>query len=289
LIPVPRLSIVTTCKGRLHHLRQSLPTFLAQPDCEVIVVDFDCPDGTAETVARDFPAARVVKLENEPHFDINRGRNAGADAATGEWLAFIDADVLIVPDFHARLAPRLKPGRFLRFFPERRGTSLFGTAVMRRADFLAVGRYDEVMQGYGADDQEMYFRLVLSGVEAMEMELDLIARVIDHDTAARIRFGRLPSMLHHQRINTAYLVVKTTLLRMLGVNGVTPEQCRTLYKLVGEVVNDANRSPEAPIHFTIDLPPDPIGIPVPAWRAQRRLVFDLTPTELLRNASDPGA
>jgi glycosyltransferase involved in cell wall biosynthesis len=279
---VPRLSIVTTCKGRLHHLRESLPTFLAQPDCEVIVVDFDCPDRTADVVAREFPAARVVKLSNEPHFDIARARNAGANAATGEWVAFIDADVLIVPDFHVLLAPRMKPGVFLRFFPDRRGTSLYGSAVMRREDYRAVGRYDEVMQGYGADDQEMYFRLALFGVEAVEMELDLVLRVIDHDTAARIKFGRLPTMLHHQRINTAYLVVKTTLLRLLGVNGVSPEQCRTLYKLVGEVVNDANRAPEAPIHFTIDLPPDPLGIPLPAWRAQRRLVFDLTPTELLQ-------
>jgi hypothetical protein len=104
--------------------------------------------------------------------------------------------------------------------------------------------------------------------------------VIDHDTAARIKYCRLPTMLHNTRQNAAYLLVKTTLLRLLGVNGMPPEQCRTLYKLVGEVVNDANRNPESPIHFTIDLPPDLAGIPVPAWKAQRRLVFDLTPTEL---------
>jgi glycosyltransferase involved in cell wall biosynthesis len=280
-LTVPRLSIVTTCKGRLHHLRESLPTFLAQPDCEVIVVDFDCPDDTAGVVTREFPAARVVKLENEPHFDIARARNAGADAALGEWVAIIDADILIVADFHARVASRMKPGVFFRFFPQRRGTSLFGTCIMRREDYLAVGRYDEAMQGYGADDQEMYFRLGLSGLEAVAMEFDLVARVIDHDTAARIKYTRLPTMLHNTRQNAAYLLVKTTLLRLLGVDGMPPEQCRTLYKLIGEVVNDANRTPESPIHFTIDLPPDLAGIPVPAWKAQRRLVFDLTPTELL--------
>jgi len=277
---VPRLSIVTTCKGRLHHLRESLPTFLAQPDCEVIVVDFDCPDGTADVVARDYPAARVIKMNDEPHFDIARARNAGGDAATGEWVAFIDADVLIVPEFHARLAAQMKPGVFLRFFPRRRGASLFGSCVMRREDYRAVGRYDEVMQGYGADDQEMYFRLELSGLAPIALDFDLVARVMGHDDAARIQYGRLPSMLHHQRINSAYLVVKATLLRLLGVNGLSPEQCRTLYQLVGEVVEDANRSPDAPVHFTIDLPPEPLGIPMPAWQAQRRLVFDLTPTEL---------
>ena len=278
---MPRLSIVTTCKGRLHHLRESLPTFLAQPDCEVIVVDFDCPDDTAGVVAREFPAARVVAVKNEPHFDIDRARNLGGEAAGGEWLAFIDADVLIVPDFHERLAPEMRPGVFLRFFPRGRGTSLFGSCVMRREDFLAVGRYDEVMQGYGGDDQEMYFRLGLAGLQAVAMDFDLVAQVILHDNAARIKFGRHPTMLHHTRINSAYLVVKTTLLRLLGVNGVSLEQCRTIYKLIGDVVNDANRTPDTPIHFTIDLPPEPLGVPMPAWKAKRQLVFDLTPTELL--------
>jgi glycosyltransferase involved in cell wall biosynthesis len=279
---MPRLSIVTTCKGRLHHLRESLPRFLAQPDCEVIVVDFDCPDDTAGVVAREFPAARVVAVVDEPHFDIARARNLGGDAATGEWIAFLDADILIAPDFHARLAPKMTPGTFHRFYPKRGNTSLFGSCVMRRDDYRAAGRYDEVMQGYGADDQDMYFRLQLLGRDPMRMEPDLVARAIEHDTASRIKFGRLPTMLHHQRLNSAYMIVKSTLLRMLGVNGLTEEQRRAIYRLVGEVVSDANLKPDSPIHFTMELPPDPSGIPLPAWLVKRHIVFDLEPTELLQ-------
>ena len=68
---MPLLSIVTTCKGRLHHLRRSLPRFLAQPNTEVIVVDYDCPDGTSDVVAREFPAARVVAVKDRPHFAMD--------------------------------------------------------------------------------------------------------------------------------------------------------------------------------------------------------------------------
>ena len=282
---MPRLSIITTCKGRLHHLRRSLPRFLAQPDCEVIVVDYDCPDGTAAVVAREFSAAHVVAVKDRPHFDISEARNLGAAAATGEWLAFIDADIVIAPNFHARLAPQLQPGTFYRF-PPRRDSSLWGSCVMRREDFLAAGRYDEVMQGYGGDDQDMYFRLDLAGLKVQALGFDLVAEVIEHDTADRIRFGRLPSMLHHQRQNGAYLIVKTTLLRMLGPAGLSPEQCQTVYRLVGDVVNDANRKPDVPIHFSIELPPDPHGVSVPAWMAKRQVVFDLTPTELLEADED---
>jgi hypothetical protein len=269
----------------LHHLRRSLPAFLAQPDAEVIVVDYDCPDGTGDVVAREFPQARVVAIKDRPHFDISEARNLGGGAASGEWLAFIDADIVIAPDFHQRLAPQLRPGTYHRFPPRGRNSSLWGSVVMRRADYVAVGRYDEVMQGYGGDDQDMYFRLDLAGLKLEPLDFALAAEVIEHDVATRIRFGRLPSMLHHQRLNSAYLIVKSTLLRQLGPTGLSPEQCRTIYNLVGEVVNDANRKPDSPIHFSIELPLDN-EITVPAWIAKRHLVFDLEPTELLPAAED---
>jgi glycosyltransferase involved in cell wall biosynthesis len=276
---VPHLSIVTTCKGRLEHLRQSLPRYLAQPDAEVIVVDFDCPEDTAGAVAREFPAARVVPVKDEPNFDIARARNLGGEAARGEWIAFFDADVLVVPDFHERLRPQLAPGTFHRFFPRGRGTSLFGSCLIRRADWLGLGRYDEAMEGYGGEDQEMYFRLGLAGLTPVAMAFELVERVILHDNAARIKYCRMPTMLQNTRINSAYLVVKMTLLRLLGVNGLSLEQCRTIYRLVGEVVTDANRTPDQPIHFTIDIPTDPLSPSIPAWKATRQVTFNFAPTE----------
>ena len=57
----PRLSIVTCCKGRLEFLKRALPTFVAQSDSEVIVVDYDCPDGTKDWVAAHFPDVRVAR------------------------------------------------------------------------------------------------------------------------------------------------------------------------------------------------------------------------------------
>jgi len=47
----PKFSIVTTCKGRLGNLQQSLPTFVAQAAAEVVVVDYDCPESTGRTSA----------------------------------------------------------------------------------------------------------------------------------------------------------------------------------------------------------------------------------------------
>ena len=75
---LPRLSIVTSCKGRLKYLKQALPTFVAQTESEVVVVDYDCPEGTKEWVAANFSAVRLVNVTREPIFNASRARNLGA-------------------------------------------------------------------------------------------------------------------------------------------------------------------------------------------------------------------
>lgn len=60
-----------------------------RPDPEIIVVDNGSTDGTAE-IARSL-GARVIE---EPQGNVAIARNAGARAATGQVLVFVDADVL---------------------------------------------------------------------------------------------------------------------------------------------------------------------------------------------------
>jgi glycosyltransferase involved in cell wall biosynthesis len=59
---------------------------------EVIVVDDDSTDRTAETARRLGAKALSVRLRN-----IAAVRNAGAAAARGDWLCFVDADTQVNP------------------------------------------------------------------------------------------------------------------------------------------------------------------------------------------------
>lgn len=280
---MPRFSIITTCKGRLHHLRQSLPSWLRQPDCEVIVVDVGCPDGTAAAVTRDFPQARVVAFDDGPFFNPSRARNRGAAAATGAWLVFLDADIVLAADFVARLQSSLKPHSIFRFGPSKgRVSGTNGSCILQRADFTAVGGYDEAMECYGGEDNDLYFRLELLGIETEMLDLALIDAVVPHDDAERVRFTRFGSKIRHQRLNSAYIYVKGTLLRQLGAHGLSEAQCRQLYGLIRDVVEQAGDDFEKPIHFTLDLPPDPGFMPMPAWDCIRHLTFDLRPRDLAR-------
>jgi glycosyltransferase involved in cell wall biosynthesis len=287
---VPRVSIVTTCKGRLHHLRRSLPAFLAQPDTEVIVVDYDCPDDTIGVCAREFPAAKVVKVEDAPRFNTARARNIGATEARGEWIAFFDADIVVAPDFVERLRPALDAqDTFHRFFPaDLRTNSACGSCVVRRADYLAIDRYDEVMEGYGGEDQDLYFRLEFYGRKPQPMAFDMLAEIIQHHDRERVRFGKYETVVRHQQVNDVYYLVKHSVLRHLGVNGLDESLRRKIYRLIRDVVNDAGRTNDQPIHFSVELPRDPIGMHTVGWHSKRHLVFDLVPNthELSIRADD---
>jgi glycosyltransferase involved in cell wall biosynthesis len=106
------ISAITTCKGRLEHLKQSLPALMAT-GMEVIVVDYDCPDQAGAWVQANWPQARVVAVSDRPRFNRSAARNLGAAAATGEWLVFLDSDAIAAPAFVSAVEPLLKAGVFL--------------------------------------------------------------------------------------------------------------------------------------------------------------------------------
>jgi glycosyltransferase involved in cell wall biosynthesis len=97
--PSPEVSVVIPTHNRAGLLPRTLATVFDQAgvDLEVIVVDDGSTDGTADQVAAMAnPRLRLIRL------DDSRGqataRNAGIEAARGEWIAFLDDDDLWAPD-----------------------------------------------------------------------------------------------------------------------------------------------------------------------------------------------
>ena len=79
-----------------------------KPDltADVIVVDNNSTDRTAHLATQ--AGARVVF---EPVNQIGRARNAGAAAAAGDWLLFLDADSLLNPELLADILAMIEAGK----------------------------------------------------------------------------------------------------------------------------------------------------------------------------------
>jgi glycosyltransferase involved in cell wall biosynthesis len=117
---------------------------------EIVVVDYDCPDGTADYIERhraewlaDSPAAdlRTVRATNKTRFNLNEARQLGLDAALGTVTLLIDADVTVT-------LPRL-PELAAQAFG--RGTLLLGNVPFLPSTYEEASLFFEYQYGAVVD------------------------------------------------------------------------------------------------------------------------------------------
>jgi GT2 family glycosyltransferase len=100
----PRISVIVLNYNGRHWLGPCLESLLAQrdvPDYEVLVVDNGSTDGTLAYLAEAFPSVRTV--DSGRNLGFAAGNNAGARAARGAVLAFLNNDTVPAPDWLSRL------------------------------------------------------------------------------------------------------------------------------------------------------------------------------------------
>jgi len=156
----------------LSSLRNAISVCLCST--ELIVVDNESADRTRE-VARSFGATVV----HEAVHNISRVRNAGASAARGDVLAFVDADTVVPPDFLNRVAEAMgnpacfggsadivhtPASRLLRAYLEvwrwlgvRLDMAQGAAQFCRRSAFDLLRGYDEAY--FTGEDVDFYWRL----------------------------------------------------------------------------------------------------------------------------------
>ncbi len=91
----PMVSVIVSARNSERTVAQCLESIgrLAYPKFEVIVVDDGSTDGTAAVAAR-FPQVRLIR---QTHHGLNAARNAALKVASGEIVAFTDAESIVDP------------------------------------------------------------------------------------------------------------------------------------------------------------------------------------------------
>lgn len=93
----PRFSVIIPAYNSAATLARAIDSVLAQsyPAQEIIVVDDGSTDGTSEVAAR---YASKLRYTHQANAGVSSARNQGAQAACGDWIAFLDADDWYYPD-----------------------------------------------------------------------------------------------------------------------------------------------------------------------------------------------
>lgn len=192
MTPAPLVSVVVPTYNCGRFLSDALDSVLRQSytNREVIVVDDGSTDDSLEVLKAYCDRVRPdrVQIVTQQNLGVSAARNAGIQQSRGELIAFLDADDLWHPEKLARQVPLfanpavglvycaveyvdegLRPlgtnftgrrGRVLREIALLRGTVVLAggsTAVVRRACFDKVGRFDREMST--AADWDMWRRI----------------------------------------------------------------------------------------------------------------------------------
>jgi glycosyltransferase involved in cell wall biosynthesis len=91
-----KVSVIIPTYNRAKLLQESVASALAQTSrvLEIVIVDDGSTDDTAKVVSSMPPPVRYIYQRNS---GLSAARNRGANAATGEYLAFLDSDDLWEP------------------------------------------------------------------------------------------------------------------------------------------------------------------------------------------------
>jgi GT2 family glycosyltransferase len=104
----PKVSVIIVNYNGREYLEACLLSVLAEEkiDLEVILVDNDSQDGSADYVEQTFPQVRVIR--NEINGGFSQGNNVGARKARGEYLAFLNPDTVVDPGWLTPLIAALE-------------------------------------------------------------------------------------------------------------------------------------------------------------------------------------
>lgn len=98
---LPRVSVVVLNWNGREHLDSCLESLAAldypEDRLELVLCDNGSTDGSADHVRATFPRFRVVALDRNHGFAV--GNNLAAEAATGDWVAFLNNDMRVPEDW----------------------------------------------------------------------------------------------------------------------------------------------------------------------------------------------
>ena len=175
-------TIVSACMNRSAMLRVSLQSWVGNPlISEIIVVDWSSTEPISWATYLD-PRVQIIRIDNQKFFHKSKALNAGISASTGDFIMQMDVDYILNPYynlvevFHKTISekdfvvcsgwigegagsgqPFLKPTN--------------GFLCAPRQSLLEVGGYNEQLQGWGYDDDDIINKLTKSGLSRKILRL----------------------------------------------------------------------------------------------------------------------
>jgi hypothetical protein len=142
----------------------------ASPPVQIVVVDYGIHEPLEPIIEAHLPSLQngnyltQVVYRKRPHYHMAHARNLSVRASEGEYIVPSCADIIPHLNFFSYIRDQFTafPVDFFHNPPLRRAQYSWihpGIVVLRRAEFIAAGGYDERFEFYGKEDKELIMRL----------------------------------------------------------------------------------------------------------------------------------
>ena len=220
----PSISAIVPVHNGVAYIAEALASIQAQehPVSEIVVVDDGSTDGSADIARTLAPEAVLIR---QAKAGPAAARNAGAERASGELLAFLDHDDLWPPDRTGALLqglaaapdvgvvygrirllemPGVSPGVLHARLNGQHSPVLFSASLIRRDVWMAVGGMDITLQS--SEDLDLCFRLIDANVRMTTVEATTViyrrhtnSLTRDEMLSAESKLRVLRSAIHRRR------------------------------------------------------------------------------------------
>ena len=214
------------------------------PEIEIVIINDGSTDAESLAVLKQVEQIEGVNVLNKPNEGLAYTRNYGASKATGDWLAFLDADDTVTPDYYEKAMRVLKQyqnvffvGSFVQYFgdtnvkwatytPQPPYTLVHNpvnssSLVYKKAAFLAAGQNDKTVD-YGLEDYESVVHLLSKGYNGIVLPEFLFNYRVRGDSMIR-KITREKLLYSYKYIaekhSSYYATFATQINNLLNANG----------------------------------------------------------------------
>lgn len=186
-----KISICTTCMGRLHHLKQTLPQNILdnwdyRKKLEFLILDYNSNDGLGKWVKDalgkyvESGLVAYYRTEEPKYYDMSHSRNIAFKLASGDIVNNVDSDAYTNKGFASYINRQANVQPEKATFAKSRQL-LRGRLGFYKKDFIEIlGGYDENLHAYGHDDQDLLNRAWELGFTLMYYGGQFCGIVEDH-------------------------------------------------------------------------------------------------------------
>ena len=186
-----KLSIITLTYNKLEYTKKYLESlFKYTSDFELIIVDNGSTDGTVEFL-KSIPNIKLIL--NKENLGFSRGNNQGIEIASGEYIGFLNNDILLAPNWfeeiekiyktepkagfisprhiHSYFSPETEKNYIQYFSKNIKNKSYeksfdecsFSCVVTKRNVIDKIGIFDENYTPAFFEDDDIKYRAILAG------------------------------------------------------------------------------------------------------------------------------